>query len=300
MRKPAILSSLVIAAFAVTGASAQNLVRIARPNGAPETISQAAAQLHTSVTKHLRRSKIGTNVIEVETADAAFIIPAAGSVAGANGTFFKSDFSIGNFNNTDQKVGIGWLAAGVDNSQKPLQYFTIPANTVASYNDFVGTQLNTSGLGALLVLAYDSAGQNIDGNALIDGFSRIWTALPGVANGTVSQSFPAVSIQDSEANFTAYAMGLRQDGNFRTNVGIVNLDTVAHTWTVQSLTGAKSTVTVQPFSLSQGAIAAGSAPSSGYVTLLITPNDTADFFWSAYGTSVDNVTGDGWVSRATQ
>jgi len=300
MRKPAILSCLVVAAFAVTAASAQNLVRIARPNGAPETISQAVQQLHSSGTKRLRHSKIGSNVIEVETADIAFIIPAAGSVQGANGTFFKSDFSLGNFNNSDQKVGIGWLAVGVDNSQKPLQFFTIPANTVASYNDFVGTQLNTSGLGALLVIAYDSTGQNVDNSALIDGFSRIWTPQPGVANGTVSQGFPAISIQDSEGDFTAYAMGLRQDSNFRTNVGIVNLDTVAHSWTVQSLTGAKSTVTVQPFSLTQGSIAAGSAPASGYVTLQITPTDTADFFWSAYGTSVDNVTGDGWVSRATQ
>lgn len=300
MRNRAILSSLVIAAFAVTAASAQNLVRIARPNGAPVTISQAVQQMHASGTKRIRRSKIGTNVIEVETADIAFIIPAAGSIPGANGTFFKSDFSIGNFNNNDQKVGIGWLKVGTDNSKAPLQYFTIPANTVASFNDFVGTQLNQSGLGALLIIAYDSTGQNVDQSALIDGFSRIWTPQPGVANGTVSQGFPAVSIMDSEGDFTAYAMGLRQDANFRTNVGIVNLDTVAHTWTVKSLTGAQSSVTVQPYSLSQGSIAAGSAPASGYVTLMITPTDSADFFWSAYGTSVDNVTGDGWVSRATQ
>src|ERR1051325_399030 len=306
--KTAVLSSLVFAVAVTASAAVDGMIPIERPDGAPTTVKEAvlrynAAHPSTRIAaagaKRSRRA-IKPNVIEVETADFAFIIPAAGNVAGANGTFFKSDFSIGNFANAAQTVGIGWLAAGADNSTAALQYFVIPANSVSSFSDFVGQSLGKSGLGAILVISYNDAKTSVDDTGLIDGFSRIWTPEAGRPAGTNSQSFPAVSIQDSEANFTAYALGLRQDGNFRTNVGVVNLDTVQHTWTIQAYTGASTQLTVPPVSLGQTGAPTGSANSSGYVALTFTPTDSADFFWSAYASSTDNVTGDGWVSRATQ
>src|SRR5436305_8118487 len=130
---------------------------------------------------------------------------------------------------------------------------------------------------------------------------RIWTPQPG-STGTVSQSFPAVSLFDSVDNFTAFALGLRQDASYRTNVGVVNLDSVVHTWTITSLnTSATMTLQVQPFSLSQTGVPASFAGSSGNLSLTYDVHAADDSFtWSAYASSVDNVTGDGWVSRATQ
>jgi hypothetical protein len=296
-------ATVAVAAFADEG----KLIPFAAPQGAPHTVGEAVKQLyatgartpHVFKAPRLVKNGVRPNVIEYETADSAFLIPAAGSVQGSNGTFFKSDMTIGNFNGVTQNIGVGWLAANKDNTTSPLTFFTIPANTVVSINDFVGTQIKQSGLGALLLIAYDSTGTSTDSEAFIDGFSRIWTPQPGSA-GTVSQSFPAVSVFDSSDNFTAFALGLRLDSAYRTNAGIVNLDSVPHTWTVTSInTGASMQVTVPPYSLSQPGVPASFGSAAGNLSLTYDVNATG-FYWSAYASSVDNITGDGWVSRATQ
>jgi hypothetical protein len=310
------LAALLLSAVAVSAfAGEATLTRIDAPAGAPRTVAEAVLQLRanratraaaaatagvTSAKAAHRPGRIRPNVIEYETADTAFLIPAAASAAGSNGTFFKSDLTLGNFNNTTQNIGVGWLVTGKDNTNAPLTFFTIPANSIVTLNDFVGTTLKTSGLGALLFIAYDATGQNTDDQAFIDGFSRIWTPQPGSA-GTVSQSFPSVSLLDSSDNFTAFALGLRQDASFRTNVGVVNLDTAPHTWTVASLnnTGKSFTITVPPFSLAQTGVPADFGGTGGNLSITFDVPDT-NIFWSAYASSVDNVTGDGWVARATQ
>lgn len=304
------LSAITISAFA----GEATLTPIDAPAGAPRTVAEGVQLLRakrpvraaaaTSSAPSSRSARLSgrarANVIEYETADNSFLIPAAGSVAGSNGTFFKSDLTIGNFNGTTQNIAVGWLQTGKDNSKAPLTYFTVPANSIVTINDFVGTTLKTSGLGALLILAVDAGGQNTDTEAFIDGFSRIWTPQPGSA-GTVSQSFPSVSLFDSADNFTAFAIGLRQDSSFRTNVGVVNLDTAPHTWTITSLnaTGKSFTMTVPPYSLAQTGVPADFGGTGGNLSVTFDVPDT-QFFWSAYASSVDNVTGDGWVSRATQ
>jgi len=132
----------------------------------------------------------------------------------------------------------------------------------------------------------------------MDGFSRIWTNQPG-ALGTVSQSFPPISITDSIGSLTGYALGGRQDADFRTNIGIVNLDTVAHTWTID-VNGVQKrqsfTIFVPAYSMNQQAVPAGI-----YGDLAVSmKSDGFGFWWSAYVTSVDNRTGDGWVSHVNQ
>ena len=302
------LSALLLSLLAVSAfAGEATLTRIATPEGAPRTVAEGVQRLRAGGVKVTARSaksarrpgRIRPNVIELETADNAFLIPAAGSLQGSNGTFFRSDVTFGNFNAVTQSIGVGWLQTGKDNSNAPLTFFTIPANSIVTVNDFVGTTLKTSGLGGLLVIAFDDTGKNTDTEAFIDGFSRIWTPQPGSA-GTVSQSFPSVSLFDSVDDFTAFALGLRQDGSYRTNVGVVNLDSVVHTWTITSLnTSATMTLPVQPYSLSQTGVPASFAGASGNLSLTYDVPET-NFTWSAYASSVDNVTGDGWVSRATQ
>ncbi len=158
--------------------------------------------------------------------------------------------------------------------------------------------LGKTGLGSILVFAELPNG-NSDLNARLLGFSRIWSNQPN-ANGTVSLQFPAVSPQDSLSTAHGYALGLRHDGQYRTNVGIVNLDTVARTWTVR-IVGLNQTgqfnVTVQPFSMMQVPLPAG---NYGDLFLDLQATSGSNFYWSGYGASVDNITGDGWVSRAIQ
>jgi hypothetical protein len=241
--------------------------------------------------------QVRTKVIGLDSADTSFLFAAAGSVQGSGGTYFRSDVSIINHRSTDQRIGVGWLAQGVDNSNDPVQYFMIPALTPVILSDFVADTLGESGLGAVLILGQTSSG-DADSFARLGGFSRIWTNQPG-ASGTVSQGFPSVSILDSAGSAAAVALGNRHDSQYRTNVGIVNLDSVAHTWTVtvNGLHGSATfQVTVPPISMKQAGL-----PSGSYGDLALTFQTTGSgFFWSAYGASVDNVSGDSWSSHASQ
>ncbi len=235
-------------------------------------------------------------VIQLEKADSAFLIPAAGSVQGAGNTYYRSDFMAGNMGSSTQRIGIGWIAQGVDNSTAPLQYFSIPANQLVFEPDVVAQLLGKSGLGSILVYGATS-NNDIDANARLLGFSRIWSNQPN-ASGTVSLQFPAVSPQDAVGSARAYALGLRHDAQYRTNVGIVNLDSVSHTWTVRVVGRTGTTtfnVTVLPYSMKQTPL-----PSGNYGDLFLDLQTTGSGFWSGYGASVDNITGDGWVARAIQ
>jgi hypothetical protein len=235
----------------------------------------------------------------------SFVIPAAGSVRGAGNTFFRSDITLANWNETPQDVAVLWLP----NGGTAITYATTfpgdrPPFTI---QDFVGTVLNQSGLGALVFLPITSAGA-FDPNGAIDGFSRIWTPQPNVA-GTVSQPFTGVDPNHLKGEYEAFILGLRQDASYRTNFGIVNLFNtplkfVMTVFPESAPAGtqlAEVSVTIPAMSMVQQGL--GSGPYSTPVNLAVNvdedvPND--DQIWTAYASSTDNITGDGWVSIATK
>ena len=82
---------------------------------------------------------------------------------------------------------------------------------------------------------------------------------------------------------------------FRTNVGLVNLYDTSNTFTVNVVGLQGSTTfqtTVQPYSMEQPALPAG---VFGDLFIHVTSGASNFNWWSAYGSSVDNATGDGWV-----
>lgn len=266
------------------GASAAQLEELPWSGG---TIAQLVEQVRA------HREGPRTRVIAVDWEAATFLIPAAGSVRGNQGTFYRSDVTIANRRNAAQRIAVGWIAQGIDNGNAPVKYFNIAANTTVFQADFVGTSLGTSGLGAILVLGVDAAG-NFDTNAILDGFSRIWSPQPN-ASGTVSQEFAAVDPEDTLA--TSYGYGLRQDAQYRTNVGFVNLYNTSNTYTVNVVgTGGNTSFsrTVKPYSMDQVGVPAGNW-GDFYIRVSSAPSNFN--WWSAYGSSVDNLTGDGWVSH---
>lgn len=236
-------------------------------------------------------------VIGLDASDSSLVFAAAGSVQGAGGTYFRSDVTLINYRSVSQRVAVGWIAQGVDNSAAPLQYITLDANTPHIFHDFVSATLGKSGLGAIFITGVLSNG-DLDSSAKLDGYSRIWTPQPG-ASGSVSQGFPSVAVADSIGTLTAYAAGNRHDSQFRSNAGVVNLDSAAHDWTVHvnGLLGERTfTVSVPAISMKQVAVPAG---TYGDFVLSFQTN-AAGIFWSAYGASVDNVSGDSWSSHAAQ
>lgn len=269
---------------------AESMTAIARPDAAPRTVGELIQRV---------RDRVRSSVIAVDWTDSAFVIPVAGNTPGNNGTYFKSDLAFNNDRLDSQRIAVGWMQQGQNNCSQPVQYFTLSANSVTVADNFVAQNLGKVGVGAVLVLAVDAGGA-LDDNGEIDGYSRIWTPQPG-STGTVSQNFSAISVQDSLGSLTATLMGLKQSNQFRTNVGVVNLDnTAAHSWTFTSVFNGRTTsFSVPPCSMVQTSATAGSGSSSGNVAFTV-QSDGFGFYWSGFGSSTDNVTGDGWVSRAIQ
>lgn len=294
IRFAAVLVQLLVAV--VCFGSELTLMPIAAPPSAPLTVGDAVRAVRTQ--RPVAKSP-QSNVILLESTDEAFIIPVAGNAPGSNGTYFRTDLALVNDRSTEQNIGVGWMAQGVDNTNAGIAYYSLPANTFVAIDDFVGGVLQKQGLGALFIFGVTASGAT-DTAAQIDGYSRIWTPQPG-SKGTVSQSFPAVSLTDSIGSLVANLVGLKQNAQFRTNIGVVNLDSIAHTWTARAAgSGVVTMITVPPFSMAQVPLAPNSAgTSSGNVGLEL-KSDGFGFWWSAYGSSTDNYTGDGWVSRATQ
>ena len=262
----------------------------ARPANGPATVGELVERL---------QSRREASVISVEWAKDSFIIPVAGNAAGGGGTYFKSDVVFNNDRLAAQRIAVGWFAQGVNSCASSLTYFNLAANSVTIADDFVGQSLGKTGLGGLLVVAVTATGA-LDEDGEIDGYSRIWTPQPGSA-GTTSQNFTAIDVQDSIGSLPATLMGLKQSAQYRTNVGIVNMDNAAaHSWTFTSIfNGVTTNVTVQPCSMQLVGAAAGSASPSGNVAFTVQSNGFG-FWWSGFGSSTDNTTGDGWVSRAIQ
>jgi len=278
--------------FSVSFAGAGGLHRIA---GDGATVGDMARRLRASSGRSSATRR--RQAISLDTALPGFLFQGSGSVPGKGGTFFHSDVMLANYGTSSQTIAIGWLAQGVDNSNELLQYFTLDPNTTSSLEDFAAATLGKSGFGAVLVLGVDSESA-LDPSAALDGQSRIWTFQPGSA-GKVSLGLPAVDVLDAFGSSTGYALGLRHDSTARTNIGIVNLDSAPHTWTIQVTGTSKSAtfdVTVPALSVVQAAV-----PDGNYGNLFFSARPDADGFdWSAFGVSVDNVTGDSWVSHLNQ
>jgi hypothetical protein len=228
----------------------------------------------------------------------AFILPAAGTVRGADGQMFVTEVSLANGRTVDQEVVLAWLPAGnVRGSDVPMFRATLPAASgdgSAMLTIFDVAELGLEGLGSIVIIGTD--GGNFDRAAEIDGFARVWSPAR-CGSGTKSQSLQAITAEVFGGARRASALGLRHDGSYRTNVGIVNLDDVDREFTVLvagERASERVTLSVPPFSLIQTAL-----PDRGYGSLTFTViADRRPAPWTAYGSSVDNNSGDGWAAVA--
>jgi hypothetical protein len=301
-----------LSAFAMT-LSARQPARLARLSAAdpatlvfssvePDLPARLLAQLHA---RRVARPKgVRASAITDSISARAFIIPAAGSLAGGGGSlFFKSDVTLVNYRATPQQVVVGFWKQGTTNTLNLSTYksVTLPAGQYVTVQDFVGTSLATSGLGSLVFLPY--TGTALDDNSAINGFSRIYTKQPG-STGTVSQPFDAIDPDTLSVQYIdeGVALGLRQDADFRTNFGIVNVDASQHIYKV-SFVGEKLqtdiTVTIPAYGMIQQAIPAGDYGALQIVYQVTDAPSNAFVSWIGYASSTDNLTGDGWVSIAS-
>jgi hypothetical protein len=223
-----------------------------------------------------------------------YLLPAAGNTAGANGTHFRSDVAIWNFREDDQRIVMRWLPQGNSGVGLPTVEITIGAFSGIQDEDFVGNVLHQQGLGAIFFQAVRDDG-TLDSNARLTIQSRIWTPQPET-RGYASQSFDAIRITQI-AGQNRVITNQRSNFRYRLNVGIVNLDpNSAHTWQIVS-DNATTPITVPPFSMHQVSIPRFDNDNT-LPLIRIIGNGGGQTTWVGYGSSVDNVSGDGWTSLA--
>ena len=220
-----------------------------------------------------------------------------GEVQGGLGTSFRTDVMLINNRSVDQPVVVRWLPRDQNGAAIPAVPLTLRANAFFPLRDFVHS-IGQTGIGSVIVTAVTADG-SFDVNGKLDGFARVYTETTcGNTTGTVSQAQQSVITSQFAGAERGTILGLRQDAGFRTNVGVVNFDrNAAHTFDIvisgQGV-GGSMTITVQPSSLTQLPIPAGT-----YGDLLISVRGRSDAAaWHAYGSSVDNQTGDGWIALA--
>lgn len=242
--------------------------------------------------------------IDTIAGSASLVIPAAGNLQGGNGTHFRTDLTLVNHSDSTARVEITWIERDVASTAVPV-ILELEPRTVRVYDDFVGETLDRTGLGSLLIRTVDGSGEPLPAGEL-DAFARIWTLQPGT-EGTVSQ--PMYAQRESglrtDVSRPAYILGMRQNERFRANVGIVNLDRdVAQSYTIHVVGTQGSTsfnVALAPFSMKQVPIP---EVNVGDFYLVITPdtgllNPFGESTFTAYGSTVDNLTGDAWSVAAT-
>lgn len=242
-------------------------------------LQNASTQAATSSMMSLKPTP---NVV-LEGAESAFIFPVVGS-AGA----FRTEAVLYNRLSRSQLVDLYFLPLGAGNCNVQGVRLRLDANTWYFYSNFVSDVFGVSNFGSVVAFGVTSTGSN-DSTARIDGNARIWSVDAG--GGTTSQNFPAMSIAVPAGSQSAF--GLRKDEFYRTNWGIFNYDSVTRTFDLvfNGLRGFSSiSVSTPPCSLIQQAVPGG---PYGSFEIGFAPRDGGGLYY-AYGSSVDNVSGDAW------
>lgn len=246
-------------------------------------------------------AQVTNEVIIPRAAAARIYVPVAGSAAGANGTFFRTDMNLINLRTATQRVLIYWLPQGTAGSSTPVGTLDIPAQQGISSEDFVSEILGRSGLGAIEFVGVN-ADNSFDQLAALHVTSRIWTPRPDGSEGTMSQTFPAVVAGSQGIDLVKAVFGQRRGAQYRLNVGAMNPSSTTQRFRVTvNITGSGGTDTIAlEFDVPARAIQQVLVPgtTSGNVQVLIEDLGGGAGDWQAWASSIDNQSGDAWSQIA--
>jgi hypothetical protein len=301
MRKLAVVVLMLLVLPAYAREARRKAVPVAAAARTPAVFTRLAhdPDANARLYAQMRGATHRASAIADNRSSRVIVIPAAGNAPGANNTHFRSDITFVNLNDTDQRATVLWLPNG-DPSGIVRFAAVIESGPPLTYVDFVGQTLHLTGVGTLMILPVDASG-NLDTNAALDAFSRIWSPAPNNGAGTFSQPFPAVDVFHLAGEYDALMLGLRQDAGFRTNYGIVNLSDFNLPFEVTVFNNAGAVVsefqvTVRPAEMILRPLPAGDFGNISIVVSIVTNVPSLDFQWTTFASSTDNFNGDGWVS----
>ena len=228
-------------------------------------------------------------------------VPVAGSAAGANGTFFRSDINLINLRTVSQRVQIYWLPQVGTGSATPLGTLDIPAQRGLSSEDFVAEVLQQSGLGGIEFVGVTADG-SFDPGAALHVTARIWTPRPDGGEGTFSQTFPAIVAGAQNTAIVKAVFGMRRSAQYRMNVGVMNPSSTTQRFRVTAAISSAIGVDSQAFEFDVPARAIQQVllpgTSSGLVQVLIEDLGGGAGDWQGWASSIDNQSGDAWSQIA--
>ncbi len=252
------------------------------------------------LTSLLLCSSAGADLIVPHTGAARVLVPAAGSAAGQNGTFFRSDIHVVNVRGLPQRVLMYWLPQGSSGVPIAPRSIELPSGRGISSEDFASSVMLQSGIGAIEFVGVTADGQP-DPNALLHVTSRIWTPRPDGALGTLSQTFPALVMPGSTARVKT-VLGMPRSSQYRLNVGVANPSETLLRFriTARIITATNSEVEtfefdVHPRSIEQRNVVMDLEGTSQVHIERITGTATD---WQGWVSSVDNLSGDAWSQIA--
>ena len=232
-----------------------------------------------------RRTRPREKALLLNASHSELLFPVLGKIPG-----WQSDLMLINHKSAPQDLFLVFLEQGKDNTEARTFSYTLPGGTFDSWTDFLASGLNLEGIGAILIFATDDLG-DYDETARIDGSARLYQT--DSVGGTLSQMFPALPIADAPAGMKTTALGLRSNERFRTNAGVVNMDGASHTFHVEIVGHDAFDITVLPYSMMQVRL-----PGDGtYGDVALQFTTDSDTWWSSWGASVDNISGDSWSSH---
>jgi len=228
------------------------------------------------------------------------LIPIAGRAQGFGGELFVTDVTLTNFGPEHQSVELTWLPQG-GTAEPMTRQVLVQAYSIDTLEDVVGSLFETSGIGAIRVRGVDESGAPDDGS-VIDAHARIWTETTCAdLTGTVSQSVPSIVMDAGwRGGSGAYAHGVHEGPQYRTNYGIVNPTDAPIQFVVyvNSEAGRRSEVVVVPANgMIQRPVPVG---VQGELSVYVEPLGNPPNLWRAYASSVDNRSGSGWTVVAMQ
>ena len=217
-------------------------------------------------------------------------VPAAVNAGGAGGTYFQTDLWIANASDAPLTVTVTFLPAGQDNSGRTGTPVSVPAHAQVAFTNVLQSLFGRTGAGALRLSA----------SAPLLATSRTYNnaSPPGTYGVGVGGRPLSASVSRGLIG------GIANDARFRSNVAVMNPQPIPVTVTL-SLHRSDGTLlgeaphTLAPLDWFQAStifsfLGVSGSESDAYVTVS-SPNGS--FF--AYGSVVDQTTGDGTVIEAT-
>jgi len=156
-----------------------------------------------------------------------YVIPAAANVPGAFGTRWQTRLSIFNPQlDYPLRVSVTYLPTGGGQGDEVL--VDVPRNSVALWDNVVGTVFHSTSTGALLVATFPEDNPGVPDQTLDRAFLVHSETFNNVAGGTYGQTIPGIWTGLMDYNFdniSAVAHGIRNIAaqGWRTNIGAVNL-----------------------------------------------------------------------------